>query len=135
MVEARLNPLRYQRLTGKLLVGSLLILAGISLGAGVTDWVDSPRAAHAFLDDGWVRSLVDGWGWIFMLAALLAYSVRMRLASRNTQIPRVFVGKIPIFVGRIPIEVVAVSILAGVTALGLSWLSVQYIPCVLEARC
>ena len=39
MVEARLNPSRYQRLTGKLLVGSLLILAGISLGAGVTDWV------------------------------------------------------------------------------------------------
>ncbi len=135
MVEARLNPSRYQRLTSKLLVGSLLILAGISLGAGVTDWVDSPHAAHAFLDDGWVRSLVDGWGWIYMLAALLAYTVRMRLASHNTQRSRAFVGKIPVFVGKIPIELVAVSILAGVTALGLSWLSVQYIPCVLEARC
>ena len=138
MVERLLNPLKPQYLTSNLLVrsllivgslmGSLLILAGLSLGAGVTDWVDYPDSTTAFLDDGRVRSLVDGWGWVYGLGALLAYAVRVRLAFRNTQALRAGAW-------RIAIELAAVSILAGLTALGLSWLSVQYIPCVLEARC
>ena len=128
MVERLLNPLRPQYLTSNLLVGSLLILAGISLGAGVTDWVDYPDSAAAFLDDGRVRSLVDGWGWAYGLGALLVYAVRMRLAFRDMHTLRAGTR-------RISIELAAVSILAGLTALGLSWLSVQYIPCVLEARC
>ena len=70
MVERLLNPLRPQYLTSKLIVGSLLILAGLSLGAGVTDWVDYPDSRSAFLDDGWVRSLVDGWGWVYGLGVV-----------------------------------------------------------------
>ena len=141
MVERLLNPLRPQYLTSNLLVrsllivGSLLILAGLSLGAGVTDWVDYPDSTTAFLDDGRVRSLVDGWGWVYGLGALLAYAVRVRLAFRNTQALRAGAWALRAGAWRIAIELAAVSILAGLTALGLSWLSVQYIPCVLEARC
>ena len=127
-VQGHQNLWRGHPLASNLLAGSLLILAGLSLGAAFTDWADSPRSAAAFLDEGWVRSLVDGRGWIFMLLALLVYAGRLRVVLQNRQLPRA--GRL-----MIPIELVAVSILAALTALGLSWLSVQFIPCVLEARC
>ena len=121
-VQGRQNPWRGQPLTSKLLAGSLLVLAGLSLGAAFTDWADSPRSLAAFLDEGWVRSVVDGRGWIFMLLALLVYAGRLGGVLHNRRLPRAVVWMIPI-------ELVAVSILAGLTALSLSWLSVQYVPC------
>ena len=124
----RLNPLTHEPVTSKLLAGSLLLLVGISLGAGIADLADSPSTLAAFLDDGWVRSVVGERWWMFGLVALLAYAVREGWPFGTRQTPRALVW-------RIPIELVAVSILAGVTALALSWLSVQFIPCVLESRC
>ena len=74
-----------------------------------------------------VRSVVGERGWIFMLLALLVYAGRLGAVLRDRHSPRASVWVIPV-------ELVVVSILAGLTALGMSWLSVQYIPCVLEAR-
>lgn len=109
-------------------VGALLILAGLLFGAAFTDWADEPGSRNAFLDEGWVRSLVDGRGWMFMLGALLAYLGRLGLALRNGRLSRRFQWVIPL-------ELVLVAIIGGATALGLSWLSVVYLPCVLHARC
>ena len=128
MVAGRLSPLTYQPFTSKLLAGSLLVLVGISLGACFTDLVDSPYASAAFLDDGGVRSFVDGRWWLFGLVALLAYAGRVGFGVSYRQPPRALVW-------RVSIELGAVVILAGLVALGLSWLSVQYFPCVVEARC
>ncbi len=127
-VAGRLNPLTYEPVTSKLLAGSLLILAGVSLGAGIADLADSPSSLAAFLDDGWVRSAVHERWWGFGLASLLAYAVREGWPFRSRLTPRTFVR-------RIPIELVAVWLLAGATALALSWLSVQFIPCILESSC
>ena len=120
---------RGQPLTSKLLAGGLLVLAGLSLGAAFTDWADNPLSAAAFLDEGVVRSVVGERGWMFLLLALLIYTLgRLGGVLRDRHLPRSSVWVIPV-------ELVVVSILAGLTALGLSWLSVQFIPCVLEARC
>ena len=113
---------------GALRTGILLILAGLALGAAVADWVDDPSATAAFLDEGWVRSVVDGWGWLFMIAALFIYAGRWGLALKNGIRPASWRRAVAI-------ELVTVAVLAGVTALVLSWVSVQFIPCVLESRC
>ena len=107
---------------------TFLVLAGLSLGAAFTDWADSPRSVAAFLDEGVVRGVVDGRGWMFMLLALIVYAGRLGGVLRDRHLPRASVWVIPV-------ELVTVSILAVLTALALSWISVQYIPCVLEARC
>ena len=124
----RLNPLMYEPIASRMLASILLLLAGISLGAGIADLVDHPYASAAFLDEGWVRSVINEQWWVLGLLALLAYAAREGLPFRYRHARRAFVR-------RIPIELVAVSILAGITALALSWLSVQFIPCVLESRC
>ena len=113
------NPRGFQQFTGVLRTGSLLILGGLSLGVAVTDLVDRPHAVNQFLDDGGVRSFVDERWWIFMLVALLVYVGRLALVLHNRHLPRAFVWIVPI-------EFVAGAILAGVTALGLSWLSVEF---------
>ena len=122
-VQGHQNLWRGHPFTSKLLAGSLLILAGLSLGAAITDWVDNPRSATWFLDAGWVRSLVDGRAWIFMLLTLLVYAGRLGVVLQNQQLPRAVRWGIPI-------ELVVVSILAALTALGLSVLSVHYTPCI-----
>ena len=75
-----------------------------------------------------MRSLVDGRGWMFMSGALLVYLGRLGLSLRNRRLPRRFQWIIPV-------ELVLVVIIGGAMALGLSWLSVFYLPCVLNARC
>lgn len=133
------NPLWRQRIPGLIRTSSLqilfglricalLTLAGLLFGAAFTDWADDPDSLNAFLDEGWVRSLVDGRGWMFMLAALLAYSLRLGLALRGRRLQRRLQWVIPV-------ELVLVAVLGGATALGLSWLSVVYVPCVLHDRC
>ena len=107
---------------------ALLVLAGLLFGAAFTDWADEPGSRNAFLDEGWVRSLVDGRGWLFMSGALLVYLGRLGLSLRSRRLPRGFQWIIPA-------ELVLVAIIGGLTALGLSWLSVFYIPCVLHDRC
>ncbi len=127
-VQRRQNLWKGQPFTSKLLAVGLLVLAGLSLGAAFTDWADSPRSAAAFLDDGVVRAVVGERGWMFMLLALLVYVGRLGGVLRDRHLPRASVWVIPV-------ELVTVSILAVLTALALSWISVQYIPCILEARC
>ena len=128
MVLRRLNPMTYEPIASKMLASVLLLLAGVSLGAGIADLVDHPAASAAFLDEGWVRSVVNERWWVLGLLALLAYAVREGVPFRYRHARRAFAG-------RVPIELVAVSILTGVTALALSWLSVRFFPCVLESRC
>ena len=133
------TPLWYQRIPGLIRTSSLqilfglricvlLTLAGLLFGAAFADWADDPDSLNAFLDEGWVRSLVDGRGWMFMLAALLAYVGRLGLALRSRRLQRNLQWLVPA-------ELAVVAVLGGVTALGLSWLSVVYIPCTLHERC
>ncbi|MCY4447672.1 MAG: hypothetical protein OXE02_02345 [Chloroflexi bacterium] len=133
------TPLWHQRVPGLIRTSSLQILfglricalltmAGLLFGAAFADWADDPDSLNAFLDEGWVRSLVDGRGWIFMLGALLVYVGRLGLALRSRRLQRNLQWLVPA-------ELAAVAILGGVTALGLSWLSVVYLPCALHARC
>ena len=128
MISQLLNPLAYEPVTSKLLAGILLLLAGISLGLGIADVADNPLARAAFLDDGLIRGVVDGRWWMFGLVGLLVYAVREGVPLRHRLVPRPFTK-------RVPIEVAVVLILAGTTALALSYLSVEFFPCVLGNRC
>ncbi len=117
-VVGRRNPL----MSSKLFVGSLLVLAGISLGAGLLDWANFADKKNPVLYHTWVWVLVEGRMWWFGLVALLAYAVRVGWAIRIGRPPRAFVWMIPI-------ELVVVIALAGLTGLALFWLNLQA-PCV-----
>ena len=121
-VVGRLNPLTYQQRTSILLAGGLLILTGMSLGAGLLDWADYADQKNSLLYQTWVRALVDERWWVFGLGALFAYAVRVGLAIRVGRPPRAFVWMVPI-------ELVVVVTLACLTALGLFWLNTQA-PCI-----
>ena len=107
----------YRRLLDPLLVVGLLILTALCAGAGITDLADSPNARNQFLDAGWERELVDGYWWMFLIVAILAYATRLRLAFLITQNRRALRWIVPL-------EILAIATLSVLTALGLSWNSV-----------
>ena len=123
-----LNPLVYNPVENKALAAVILALAGLCFGAGLTDLLDDPAARAAFLDDGGVRSMVEERWWAWGLAGLFFYAVRLDVPFRARQTPRTVTWWSLI-------ELLAVLMLACLTALGLSWMSVQFIPCTLESRC
>ena len=119
------NQFRFERLMGHLVAGYLLALTAIGLGAGITDLGDRPNLPNAFLEPGWVRELVDGRWWIFLLFALFTYVVRWGLALSYRQSQRT-----PLWA--VPIELVAMGTLAGLTSYGLfrlSLLAAGHSPC------
>ena len=119
MVGARLNPL----MSSWWLAGSLLVLAGISLGAGLLDVAHDPYALNAPLYANWVEFVVEGLWWVYGLVALFVYVVRVGGAIYSGRPPRAFMWMVPI-------ELVVVVIVAGLTVVALVWLSMQF-PCVM----
>ncbi len=100
-----------------LLAVGLVILTALCAGAMLTDLADTPDARNQFLDAGWERELVDGYWWMFLIVAMLAYATRLRLAYLTTQNRRALRWIVPI-------EVLAIAVLSVVVALALSWNSV-----------
>ena len=105
------------KLLNLLLAAGLAILTALCAGAMLTDLADTPDALHAFLDAGWERELVDGYWWVFLIVAMLAYATRLRLAYLTTQNRRALRWIVLI-------EVLAIAVLSVVVALALSWNSV-----------
>ena len=111
----RLRSVRYKYL---MLVGGLLVMAGISLGLGLLDVADDPQRKNAFLYHTWVRMLVDERWWAFGLASLLAYFAYLGLAVRRGRPSLAFLWKVPV-------ELVVLGVVAVVTALVLFWFNLH----------